>query len=140
MTTISAEMTVSDALPFCSPAKSRNLKPLAETFGIKLCEFHIGHIRTYQDERITKVDPYTIDCEVEALLTLLDGLGLGEPIRRNYSPLGKRVELTPEERHDLPDRVRVYIENLEGELQSLRFDKDTLSNRLQKANWARWRR
>jgi hypothetical protein len=50
MDRITGEMTVREALRFCSPAQQMNLRHWAESFGLKLCEFHIGHIKTYESE------------------------------------------------------------------------------------------
>jgi hypothetical protein len=136
---IHAQMTLKELLPFCFPAQAMNLKPLAEMFDVKLCDFQIGHVVTYQTQRATEMDPHTIDCEVGTLLHLLEGLGLGEELRKVYRPLKERDEPTPEEREALPERVRLYIEKLERELRSLRVDNERVADRLRRANWARWR-
>ena len=49
MQEITQEMTVGDALRFLSPAQQVSLRPWAEEFGIQLREFHIGHIKTYEN-------------------------------------------------------------------------------------------
>jgi hypothetical protein len=117
-----------------------NLKPLAEMFGVKVADLHIGHIVTYQNQRGREVDSHTIDCEVGTLLHLLDDLSLGEEIRKVYRPLRNRDVPTPEERSALSERARLYIERLERELHGLRNGSERLKDDLRRANWARWRR
>lgn len=78
------KMKLAEVLPFCGPTQAMNLKPLAEMFGVKLVDFHIGHFVTYQNRRGNEVDLLTIDCEVGTLLHLLEDLGLGEEIRKVY--------------------------------------------------------
>jgi hypothetical protein len=87
---IHAQMTLAEVLQFCGPAQAMNLKPLAEMFDVKLCDFHIGHIVTFQTRRATEMDQHTTDCEVGTLLHLLEDLGLGEEIRKVYRPLKNR--------------------------------------------------
>lgn len=50
MEKVDQEMTVGEALQFCSPAQQINLQYWAKSFGLKLREFHIGHIKTYESE------------------------------------------------------------------------------------------
>jgi hypothetical protein len=107
---------------------------------VKLGEFHIGHIVTYQSQRAKEADSHTIDCELGTLLHLLEDLGLGEEIRKAYRPLMNRDVLTLEERNALPERARLYIERLDRELQDLRHGSERLRDDLRRANWARWRR
>jgi hypothetical protein len=52
MQEITPEMRGSDALPFLSPAQQINLRSWAEEFGIQLREFHMGHVKTYEDRRL----------------------------------------------------------------------------------------
>ena len=133
-------MTLREVLPFCFPAEAVNLKPLAERFDVKVCDFHIWHVVAYQTERATKMDPHTIDCELGTLLYLLKDLGLGEEIRKVYCPLKKRDLPTHEERDALPERVRLYIEKFEREVNDLRLDNGKIADDLWRANWAHWRR
>lgn len=133
------EMTVSQALQFCSPAQQMNLKYWAESFGLKLGEFHIGHIKTYESERLREASLQAVNAEVSTLLGLLDSVGVGEEIGRRYRPLREPEELSSEERAALPERARKYIEKLESELQSVTVEKNRVGDRLRKANWARRR-
>jgi hypothetical protein len=49
---IVATMTVKEAAEYLAePGKKKDLQRWAETFGIPLHEFHIGHIKTYQADR-----------------------------------------------------------------------------------------
>lgn len=137
---IHAQMTPREVLPFCFPAQAMNLKPLAEMFDVKLCDFNIGHVVAYQTQRALQMDAHTIDCEVGTLLHVLQELNLGEEIRKVYCPLKNRDVPTPGERDALPERVRLYIEKLEREVQSLRFESERVTDDLRRANWARWRR
>jgi len=129
------------ALPFLSPAQQINLRPWAEEFGIQLLEFHMGHIRTYEDLRLRVASREVVNAEVSTLLLdLLELVGAGEEIRMCYQPLQEPEELSPEERVSLPERVLKYIEKLEGELQELEARNYRTENRLRKANWAKWSR
>jgi hypothetical protein len=119
MQEISQEMTVRDALRFLSPGQQINLRPWAEEFGIQLREFHIGHIKTYENLRLRIVPREVVNAEVSTLLGLLDSVGAGEEIRRFYQPLREPDELSSEERASLPERALKYIEKLEHELREL---------------------
>ena len=55
MEEITAEMRVRDALPLLSPAEQVSLQYWAAEFGMPLREFHLGHIRTYEIERLRVV-------------------------------------------------------------------------------------
>jgi hypothetical protein len=137
---IRREMTVRDTLSFLSPAQQINLQFWAEEFAIPLREFHLGHIRTYESQRIREESLQVVNTEVSTLLDLLDSAGVGDEIRRHYQPLREPDELSPEERASLPERARKYIEKLEGEVRELESTNDQTENRLRKANWARWTR
>lgn len=140
MTGINRDMTVREALPFCFPAQAVSLAPWAELFSIRLRDFQIGHIVTYQEERSVQVDLHTVNCEVSALLDLLQGVDLGEEIQRVYRPLLTPDELSDEEKAALPERVQRYIQRLEKRLNNLEHANDNISKKLQKANWSRWSR
>jgi hypothetical protein len=64
---IRQEMTVRDALSFFSPAQQINLQFWAEEFGIPLREFHLGHIRTYESQRLREEPLYVVNAEVSTL-------------------------------------------------------------------------
>ena len=140
MQEITQEMTVRDALPLLSPAQQINLQPWADEFGILLREFHMGHIKTYEDLRLRVASREVVNAEVSNLLDLLESVGVGVEIRRRYQPLREPDELSPEERASLPERALKYIEKLEGELQELEARNDRTENRLRRANWAKWSR
>jgi len=137
---IRQEMTVRDAFSFLSPAQQINLQFWAKEFGIPLREFHLGHIRTYESERLRDQSLHVVNAEVSSLLDLLESVGLGEEIRSHYQPLRAPDELSPEERASLPERALKYIEKLEGELRELEAQSDRTEDRLRRANWARWTR
>lgn len=140
MQEITQEMRVRDALPFLSPAQQINLRPWAEEFGIQLREFHMGHVKTYEDRRLLVASREVVNSEVSSLLDLLESVGAGEEIRRRYQPLLEPDELSPEERASLPERALKYIENLEGKLRELEARSYRTESRLRKANWAKWSR
>lgn len=140
MQEITQEMTVRDALPYLAPAQQINLQAWAREFGILLREFHLGHIKTYEELRLREASREVVNAEVSTLLDLLESVGAGEEIRRRYQPLREPDELSPEERASLPGRALKYIEKLEGELQELEARNYRTSDRLRKANWAKWSR
>lgn len=140
MRRISAEMTVKDALSFLSPAQQSNLQLWAKEFGIPLREFHLGHIRTYESQRLREESLHVVNAEVSTLLDLLESAGVGDEIRSRYQPLREPDELSPEERASLPERALKYIEKLEGELRELEAESDRTETRLRRANWAKWTR
>jgi hypothetical protein len=91
---IVATMTVKEAAEYLAePGKKKDLQRWAETFGIPLHEFHIGHIRTYQTDRSHEVEATIVDREVAALLTLLRELNISAEIERLYQPLADPVGL-----------------------------------------------
>ncbi len=140
MQKITQEMTVRDALPFLSLAQQINLRPWAEEFAIQLREFHMGHIKTYENLRLRVASREVVNAEVSTLLRLLDSVGAREEIRRLYHPLREPDELSSEERASLPERALKYIEKLEGELRELEARNHQTENRLRNANWAKWSR
>lgn len=140
MQEITQEMTVGDALRFLSPAQQINLQPWAEEFGIQLCEFHMGHIRTYEALRLRVASPDMVNAEVSTLIDLLESVGAGEKIRVSYQPLREPGELSPEERASLPERALKYIKRLEDRVRELEARNHTTENRLRKTNWAKWSR
>jgi hypothetical protein len=139
MERITGEMTVREALRFCSSAQQMNLRHWAESFGLKLCDFHIGHIKTYESERQREASLQAINSEVSTLLSLLDSAGVGGQIKERYRPLREPDELSPEEKAALPERVQKYIEKLESELQNVTTESRRTADHLRKANWAKWR-
>lgn len=137
---INAEMRVRDTLPLLSPAEQVSLQYWAAEFGIPLREFHLGHIRTYEMQRLETETLHTVNAEVSVLLRLLESIGLGDEIRRRYQPLREPDELSSEERAALPERALKYIEKLEGEIELLEALNHRSQDRLRKANWAKWSR
>jgi hypothetical protein len=137
MDAINGEMTVREARQFCSPVEQADLARWADWFGIQLREFHLGHIRTYQADRLREADRDTVNGEVGTLLRLLESIGVGDASLKAYRPLQDPDELSVEEREALPERAKRYIEKLEDEVNSLSSENGRISNRLRKANWAR---
>lgn len=140
MQSITAEMTLREVLPLLSPAEQISLQYWAAEFGIPLREFHLGHIRTYEMQRLETETLHTVNAEVSVLLRLLESIGLGEEIRQRYQPLREPDELSPEERAALPERAIKYIEKLEGEIEELEAESHRTKDRLRRANWAKWSR
>jgi hypothetical protein len=137
---ITEEMTVSDALPLLSPAQQINLQHWAAEFGIMLREFHLGHIRTYENERLRTESRYLVNAEVSTLLNLLEFAGVGDEIRRPYELLRAAEELSPDERAAMPDRALHYIQKLEGKIEELETQNQRAQDHLRKANGAKWTR
>jgi hypothetical protein len=87
MPEILATMTVKEAAEYLAESSKTDLQRWGETFGIPLNEFHTGHIRTYQIDRVQEVEARIVDREVAVLLKLLRGLNLSAEIERFYRPL-----------------------------------------------------
>ena len=137
---ILATMTVQEAAPLWNDPRSVHLKRWGETFGIRLDEFHYGHIATYEQERRAEKVTYSVVwTEVCALRALLKDVGLGEEIESHYMTPLDRVRLTAEELKDLTPRARAYIEYLEGEISKLSHESDKMKGTLLKINWGRRR-
>jgi hypothetical protein len=137
---ILATMTVREAAPLWDDPRHVHLEKWAERFGIRLDEFHSGHIVTYERERLDdKVTYSEVWTEVCALRALLKHVGLGEEIESHYLTPYDRVKLTPEERAALSPRVKAYIEYMENELSGLRSESDKMKGTLRKVNWGRRR-
>lgn len=133
-------MTVKEAAA-CWPDSRRDyLKRFGENFGVPLRDLHIGHIRTYQDERAAEVPPLTVELELDALRSLLQELGLGAEIERLYRPLQRQSSLSLQQIAELPEWARRHISDLQlSEMTTLRQENENLRDRVRKANWARSR-
>jgi Trp operon repressor len=117
-----------------------HLKRWGETFGIRLDQFHYGHIATYEQERLAENVSYPmVWTEVKALRALLQHVALGEEIESHYMTPLDRVRLTAEERAGLAPRVRAYLEYLEGEISQLSHESDKMKGTLRKINSGRRR-
>ena len=90
---INSMMTVKEAAENLGEFSRTRLRRWGETFGIPLKEFHIGHIRTYQSDRVKEVAARIVDMEVAALLMLLRELDLSDQIDRLYRPLAGTAKL-----------------------------------------------
>jgi hypothetical protein len=132
---ITQEMTVRDALSFLSPAQRINLQRWADEFGIQLREYHIDHIKTYENLRLRTASREVVNAEVSTLLHLLESVGAGEEIRKHYQPLREPDDLSSEDRASLPERALKYIEKLEAKLEELEARTHRTEDRLRKANW-----
>jgi hypothetical protein len=140
MAKILKTMTVQEAGPLWDDPLSVHLKRWGETFGIRLDEFHYGHIVTYEQERLAENVNYPmVWTEVKALRALLQHVGLGEEIESHYTTPLDKVRLTAEERDVLTPRARAYIEYLEGEISRLSHESDKTKATLRKINWGRRR-
>lgn len=85
-------MTVREAAVYLDEPASTHLRRWGETFGIPLNEFHIGHVRTYQADRIREVEAAIVDREIAAFLMLLRKLNLSSEIERLYTPIVGHVK------------------------------------------------
>jgi hypothetical protein len=139
MRVLDGNMTVKDALEFCSPAQQRNLSRWSEKFAVKLREFHIGHIRTYENDRLREVDLHVVNAEVDSLLRLVESAGVGDLSLRKYRPLQESYVLTFDERKALPLRAQNFIEVLEREIERLTSENDRIMNVLRKTALSRKR-
>lgn len=139
MKVLDGSMTVRDALAFCSPAQRKNLARWAEKSVIMLREFHIGHIKTYENDRLREVNLHVVNTEVDSLLRLVESAGGGDVSLKKYHPLQESYVLTFDERKDLPTRAQKFIEVLEREIQRLTAENERIMNMLRKAVVARRR-
>jgi len=139
MKVLGGNMTVRDALEFCPPVQRKNLSRWAEKFGIKLREFHLGHIKTYENDRLREVDLNIVNAEVDSLLRLVESAGGGDISLKKYRPLQESYVLTFDERKTLPTRAQKFIEVLEREIQRLTSENERIMNMLRKAVVARRR-
>jgi hypothetical protein len=133
------DMTVKDALEFCSPAQRKYLARWSEKSLVTLREFHIGHIKTYENDRLREVDLHVVNAEVDSLLRLVESAGVGDLSLRKYRPLQESYVLTYDERSVLPARAQKFIEVLEREIQRLTTENDRIMKVLRKAILARRR-
>jgi hypothetical protein len=138
-TEIVGTMTVGEAVPNWPDPRSGHLKYWAEAFGVCLQDLHIGHIRTYQQERGTQVAGAQVDIEVDAVFALLKQIGLGDDILAHYQSFTQTGNLTPAEISSLSAPVRRYIDKLIREISELRSDSQRKTNWLQRMNWGRSR-
>jgi hypothetical protein len=111
---------------------------MAETFAVRLDEFHYGHIVTYEQERLAeKVGYPVVWAEVCALRALLKHSCLGEEIESHYTTPLEKVKLTAEEIKGLSPRAQAYIEYLEREISLMNVENDKMKGTLRKINWGR---
>jgi hypothetical protein len=134
---IDPAMTIREAAARWRDPRSTQLQHWADTFGVRLHELHIGHVRTYQEERGRNVSGAQVDAEVGALLALLHEVGLGSEIDRFYQSFEQIEELTPAESNALPEPVRRHIAKLRRELSQAVAECENMKNRIRKANWGR---
>jgi hypothetical protein len=132
MAVVDGEMTVKEALELCTPVQRTNLALWSERFDIKLREFHIGHVKTYEKERLREVNLHVVNAEVDTLLRLVESAGVGDASLRKYRPLQESFLLTNEEREALPNRAQKYLEVLEREIQRLSTENERIMNMLRK--------
>ena len=133
------DMTVKDALECCPPTQRQRLSRLSEKYVLKLRELHIGHVKTYESDRLREVDLNVVNAEVDALLRLVEAAGVGDLSLRKYRPLQESHVLTFDEIKSLPARAQKFIEVLEREIQRLTTENDRITKALRKATLARKR-
>jgi len=132
-------MTILEAATLWSDPRCEQLKRWAETFGVRLQDLHPGHVRTYQQDRGTEASASQVDSEIDALLTLLEQIGLGDDIKRYYHPFSETDELTKAEINTLSEPVRKYIDKLLEDISDLKADNERMRNRIRRTNWGRSR-
>jgi hypothetical protein len=131
---IRGTMTIHEAAPLWEDPRAVHLKRWGETFGITLEEFHIGHIVTYESDRLREVNYATMWTEVIALRALLKNVGVGEEIEAYYlSPVGK-MKPGADELSALAPRARAYIEYLEREVSGLKASNNRMKGIIRKIN------
>lgn len=129
-------MTVREAAALWEDSQRKHLGRWGELFGIRLMEFHIGHVNTYQVERGREVPASVVNVEVDALLALLKQANLGTEIVERYQPL-EETDLTPVEINALPPRVQAYIRSLKQEIAGLQMQIDRTTRQLRRSTWGR---
>jgi len=132
MKAVDGNMTVKDALEYCSPGQRRHLLRWSERFTVKLRDFHIGHIRTYEKDRLREVDLNIVNAEVDSLLRLVESAGVGDLSLRKYRPLQESYVLTFDERKTLPPKAQKFIELLEREIQRLTTENERIIHMLRR--------
>lgn len=130
-------MTIQEAAAHWQDPRSEQLGVLGEVFGVCLHDVHIGHIRTYQRERGQYVSGAQVDAEVDALLALLQQIGLGGEVRPFYQSFAQAEELTPAELNALSEPVRRHIAKLKREISQLHAEGENMKIRVRKATWGR---
>jgi hypothetical protein len=135
MAKILKTMTVREAAAIWEDPRRVHLQRWAETFSIALDEFHIGHIVTYEKNRLEEVRYSVMWTEVTSLRALLKQAGLGQEIESHYTTALDKVKLTADEMHSLTPRARAYIEYLEQEVAGLNAASERMKATLRKINW-----
>ncbi len=131
-------MTILEAAALWSDPQREHLEKWGERFAVRLKDFHIGHIRTYQEERVREVTAFVVNLEVAALLALLREVNAGADIAGCYRPL-KDSDLTPDEMNCLPPRVQAYIHSLKRDISGLQMENDHLARQFKRTTWGRKR-
>jgi hypothetical protein len=137
--TIVGTMTIHEAASHWSDPRCEQLKRWAEAFGVRLQDLHPGHVRTYQQDRSKEASASQVDSEIDALLALLEQIGLGDEIKRYYHPFSETGELTEAEINTLSEPARKYIDKLLKDISDLKADNERMKNRIRRANWGRSR-
>ncbi|MDT8068498.1 MAG: hypothetical protein ROO76_10080 [Terriglobia bacterium] len=130
-------MTIREAAEHWEDSRRSLLQTWADSFGVRLNELHIGHVRTYKEERGQHVPGAQIDAEVDALFALLQEIGLGSEVRPFYQSFAQAEELTPAELNALSDPVRRHIARLKREISQLHAEGENMKIRVRKATWGR---
>ena len=133
---IQGAMTVREAAAVWNDPQREHLGRWAERFGIRLMDFHIGHLRTYQADRAREVEASVVNEETRALLALLKEIDLGSDIAALHQPL-RESDLTPYEINALPERAQAYIQRLKQELAGLQTELDRTTRQLRRSTWGR---
>jgi len=99
MAKILKTMTVREAAAIWEDPRRVHLQRWAETFSMALEEFHIGHVVTYEKNRLEEVRYSVMWTEVISLRALLKHAGLGQEIESHYTSALDKVKLTADEMH-----------------------------------------
>lgn len=74
--------------PSTLKAYEKNIKPLLAFFGeLTLRDIHIGHVRTYQQERQLKAGAYLVNAEMSCFQMAMKEAGIWERMEELYRPL-----------------------------------------------------
>lgn len=136
---ISGAMTIAEAAAQWPDERREKLKFWADKSDVRLQDFGIWDIHSYQRERGPVATSSEIDAEIDALLALLATVGLGDEIRFHYRPMCQDGEITAAEIRALPEHARRYIQKLQQEISVLGAGNERMKNQIRRTNWGRSR-
>ena len=121
-----------------APRSGEHLSHWSEKFGVTLREFHIGHVKTYELDRLREVDLNVVNAEVDSLLRLVESAGGGDLSLRKYRRWNPMCSPSTKEK-TYRCAAQKFIEVLEREIQRLTIENERIMRLLRKAVVARKR-